>query len=250
MTFKFILDSPLKVKFFIPQNLKFVFKKPTFHITLQNPDHRLLKPKLKLESNSLNGYYKLFDQIKKIDEYYPLFNIFQSPELEFGFLKNSFEPILNLQIIYDRIQTCSYIIVDEIVKDTFYFLDTLYSQLVHSNFNQILIRNLCFCLKNDIENAISHYRIKNQNNILFETLKDLQKFSKLELPQIKSLSTSTYNYEKIAQTLNSLDSKQKTFAEWIIKNNFPRIPYYKREIDLKDLPYNAIDALIEHFKIE
>ena len=78
----------------------------------------------------------------------------------------------------------------------------------------------------------------------------LQTFTSLPVPEEKATKVMIYDVVKLAKTLNEMDQSMRRKAEWIIRSNSPSVPYYMRSIDLANLSYSTIEALVSYFHIE
>jgi len=249
MSLRFIYDETPKIRFIRVQRIKFIASKPVIHITLGSKKESPSKFSytLKLSSFSLQGCYELVNSIKDNSLYSQLYNLSEKSSECQEMVFSLFQRLLDFRYICDKMSRGEYQTVEEVKEELKLFVDGVYNRFVQLNYSSI--RNAAFFIKEDIENA---FRNCPKEQVIYGS-KDIDKIrsdlTRLNVPEPEYLPTTQYDLEKIANALNHLDKNQRQKAEWIIRMKSPRVAYYQRAVDISELPYTAIDSLIEEFKI-
>lgn len=242
MSLKFVFNPPRHVKLIRWQKISFVASKPFLHFCLKKREEKKITQveMPTLESHSLAAIYNYLRDLKQASIFPKLFDVKNAEFPE----KNEID---DLSKIMENLQNGFYQNTQEVRKAIDDFL-----QFVYQN----------FLSPNDEEYRDSAYKaieeMEKQFNQTYDSagisphhlLESLKEFSSLHTLVQREDSIGIGDAVKISNFLNNLDKEAKQKAEWIIRSKCPRVPYYMRCVDIANLPYEAVDALVDYFKIK
>ena len=242
MTLKFVFNPPTRIKVLYWQKISFVASKPFLHFCLKEREEQkqTTTKKVKLESLSLAGIYNYLKALKENNVYPELFDISSSGSKLSSNLTDFNQIMLNLQ-------NGEYKSSQEVQDAINSYLNFVYQNFTSASVSKY--RDSAYQAKDEIAKQFSSITPSPgfTPTSLFNALKE---FNSLPVQQEEGTEFLIYDVEKLAKILNGMEKEQKRKAEWIIRSNCPTVPYYMRSVDLANLPYSAIDALVSYFNIK
>ena len=242
MTLKFVFNPPSRVKVLYWQKISFVASKPFLHFCLKEREEQkqATSKKIKLESLSMAGIFNYLKALKENKIYPELFDVGSS---DFPNAAN----ITDFNQIMINLQNGEYKSSDDVQNAINSFLNFVYQNFLLPKFSKY--RDSAYQAKDDFAqqfaNAYSSPGVPPTS--LFNAIKEL---NSLPAPEEEGTKFVIYDVVQLAKHLNSLEKEEKRKAEWIIRSNCPTVPYYMRSVDLANLPYSAIEALVDYFHIK
>lgn len=266
MSLRFCFNPPPKIRLIKHQRIKFTIGHPHVEFVLHSSQAtkettffkkekevrevkervpKVHKPILTLKERNLVGCYDLLQQMKnnkRVKEFYELIGT----PLDFKVKFSEQNPeILDLRGIELKVSNCDYVEIEDFQNDVEEFLNTLSYTFV----DQPEISNTAQRFSNEFQRAFREAPKAETGGATFNELEtQLRKFTSVKIGNITE-TPKTIEAESIADALNKLDGKKRLEAEWLIRIHCPSIPFYAQGIDVTELPYPCIDALVNHLQL-
>jgi hypothetical protein len=199
---------------------------------------KVSKPSIAITDRSLSGCYELLQKLRQRTSAKQLFMLKGTSDQA--------ADIVDLGGVEDNLVNGRYDSVDECRRDIIDFLDSGYQDFGAASD----IGKVCRRFLGEIEKAFAQLPAEEPDSGIPELVPHFAKFSEVEIvdvgeriPEIRAID--------VARVLNSLDDRQRTRAEWLIRIHCPTLPYFAGGIDISQLPYRVIESLqkLLQFKI-
>ena len=213
----------------------------------QRKEKKAAKVNLQMSEYSMNGCFELLQNLqmkKSIKQIVEIKGSEKDSDLGFSKLMGD---VLDLKQIEDKLVNCEYNSIKAFFEDLdnyFNYVSTICgSTSLYPEYGRTAYRVLKE-IKNLSDNYEEHNNdVVNKNYGRFRSVEEkLKEFTNVNLGEI-GISCDKIDLKELSAKLNKLEGKNRTRAEYIVKIYCPFIPYYASWVDLKQLPYTAIDSL-------